>query len=41
VQSLDQGADCFLAKPVRPRELCARVRALLRRARPQPAMVLA
>ncbi|MFI5960295.1 response regulator transcription factor [Cryptosporangium sp. NPDC051539] len=34
---LDRGADDYLAKPYRPRELVARIRALLRRADPQPA----
>ncbi|UYO75238.1 response regulator transcription factor [Halomonas qinghailakensis] len=32
VQALEQGADDFLAKPLRPRELIARVNALGRRA---------
>jgi DNA-binding response OmpR family regulator len=32
IRSLDQGADYFVLKPVGPRELAARVRALLRRA---------
>lgn len=31
VEALDNGADDYIAKPFRPRELCARVRANLRR----------
>ena len=34
---LDRGADDYLTKPYRPRELLARIRALLRRAAPAPA----
>ncbi len=34
VQGLDSGADDFVIKPFSPREVMARVRALLRRARP-------
>lgn len=34
VQGLDSGADDFVVKPFSPREVLARVRALLRRARP-------
>jgi len=34
VQGLDSGADDFVVKPFSPREVMARVRALLRRARP-------
>ena len=34
VQGLDSGADDFIVKPFSPREVMARVRALLRRARP-------
>lgn len=34
VQGLDSGADDFVIKPFSPREVMARIRALLRRARP-------
>lgn len=34
IQGLDQGADDYLPKPFEPLELLARVRAILRRARP-------
>jgi two-component system KDP operon response regulator KdpE len=36
VRGLDLGADDFVAKPISPRHLTARVRAALRRARPSP-----
>jgi len=34
IQGLDSGADDFVAKPFSPKELIARVRAILRRSRP-------
>lgn len=37
VSALEQGADDFVNKPVQPRVLLARLRALLRRTQPQPA----
>ncbi|MGR8934318.1 MAG: two-component system response regulator CreB [Gammaproteobacteria bacterium] len=37
VVGLELGADDYVAKPFSPRELCARVRAVLRRSRAQPA----
>jgi DNA-binding response OmpR family regulator len=39
VVGLEMGADDYLAKPFAPRELLARVRAILRRARAVPAKV--
>jgi two-component system response regulator CpxR len=36
IVGLEMGADDYLAKPCNPRELAARLRAILRRARPQP-----
>jgi DNA-binding response OmpR family regulator len=36
VLGLSMGADDYVAKPFSPRELVARVRAILRRARPEP-----
>jgi two-component system OmpR family response regulator len=37
VSGLEQGADDFLNKPIQPRVLLARLRALMRRASPKPA----
>jgi len=37
---LDGGADDYLTKPFNMKELCSRVRALLRRAQPHPSNVL-
>jgi DNA-binding response OmpR family regulator len=37
VAGLDLGADDYVPKPFNPRELLARMRAVLRRARPRPA----
>lgn len=37
LQGLDVGADDYVTKPFSPRELAARVQAVLRRAGPQPA----
>ena len=37
VDALDKGADDFIGKPFPPRELLARIRAVLRRARPAAA----
>ena len=40
IQGLDLGADDYLAKPFGVMELVSRVKAVLRRCRPQPAAVL-
>jgi DNA-binding response OmpR family regulator len=40
VAGLTVGADDYLAKPLRPAEFVARVRALLRRAIPIPCMTM-
>src|SRR2546423_12188677 len=37
VLGLEMGADDYLPKPFNPQELVARIRAILRRARPDPA----
>src|SRR5262245_14401041 len=39
IVGLEMGADDYLAKPCNPRELAARLRAILRRSRPSPAAV--
>lgn len=36
IVGLELGADDYIGKPFSPRELCARVRAVLRRSQPQP-----
>jgi DNA-binding response OmpR family regulator len=38
VAALETGADDYVTKPFSPREIVARVRAVLRRARPSPAL---
>ena len=40
VAGLELGADDYLTKPFSPRELVARIRAVLRRARPEPEAAL-
>ena len=40
VRALDAGADEYVAKPVSPDEVAARIRALIRRAAPVPSVVL-
>ncbi len=37
IDGLERGADDYLAKPFEPRELLARMRSILRRAKPAPA----
>ncbi len=37
ILGLEMGADDYLPKPFNPRELCARIEAILRRSRPDPA----
>lgn len=37
VLGLEMGADDYLAKPFNPQELAARIRAILRRAKPEPS----
>jgi DNA-binding response OmpR family regulator len=37
ILGLEMGADDYLPKPFNPRELAARIRAILRRAKPQPS----
>ena len=39
VLGLQMGADDYLPKPFSPRELCARIEAILRRSRPEPLTV--
>ena len=39
ILGLEMGADDYLAKPFNPRELSARIEAVLRRTRPDPAVV--
>lgn len=40
ILGLEMGADDYLSKPCNPRELLARIRAVLRRAEPQPKTTL-
>src|SRR5882672_6145747 len=39
ILGLEMGADDYLPKPFNPRELCARLEAILRRSRPDPTVV--
>src|SRR5882672_2598080 len=39
ILGLEMGADDYLPKPFNPRELCARIEAVLRRSRPDPTVV--
>lgn len=39
ILGLEMGADDYLPKPFNPRELCARIEAILRRSRPDPVLV--
>jgi two-component system response regulator CpxR len=39
ILGLEMGADDYLPKPFNPRELCARIEAILRRSRPEPGAV--
>ena len=39
ILGLEMGADDYLPKPFNPRELCARIEAILRRSVPDPTMV--
>ncbi len=41
IVGLELGADDYVAKPFSPREVCARIRTILRRARPQGAVTAA
>src|SRR5437764_1542697 len=39
ILGLEMGADDYLPKPFNPRELCARLEAILRRSRPEPLSI--
>ena len=39
ILGLEMGADDYLPKPFNPRELCARIEAILRRSRPDPGVL--
>lgn len=39
IRGLEMGADDYLPKPFNPRELCARIEAVLRRAQPGPSEI--